>query len=154
MPKANPKSRGAPGAKRGKPLEKGTQVGKATRWVPGKSGNPMGLPAGYAHVRDLAKEYTGNAIRALQEVADDPTHEARVQAAKALLDRGWDKAEQPIRVTGAELGHLTDAQLKALDAQLCGLEDGTAEGGDSGGEGAEESEGVREAGLDGGGTVG
>lgn len=85
-------------------FKEGNEVGKKTQWVPGQSGNPLGLPKDYAHVRELAREYTGNAIRALVEIANNPKHAARHQAAKILLDRGYGMADQELKVVGPKGG--------------------------------------------------
>lgn len=70
-----------------------------TAFQPGKSGNPGGrpkLPEDVKHVRELAREYTVQAVETLVDVMDKGGHAARVAAANAILERGWGKAEQPI----------------------------------------------------------
>jgi hypothetical protein len=63
----------------------------------GQSGNPGGRPKLLAHVRDLAREHTEDAIRELATILTSGEHEAsRVAAAKELLDRGWGKAAQAL----------------------------------------------------------
>lgn len=63
---------------------------------PGKSGNPSGRPKSDQTIRDLAREHTDTALKALAEITQDPTAPkiARIQAAIALLDRGWGKPIQ------------------------------------------------------------
>jgi len=62
---------------------------------PGQSGNPGGRPKALAEVRDLARQHTAAAIRALLDVMQSSKNpSARVAAATALLDRGWGKATQ------------------------------------------------------------
>jgi hypothetical protein len=66
---------------------------------PGQSGNPSGrpkLPEDIKNVRDLAREYTAEAVATLAEVMGNGSGPARVAAANALLDRGWGKAAQII----------------------------------------------------------
>lgn len=66
---------------------------------PGRTGNPGGrpkLPEDIKHVRELARQYTGEAISALIDVLRSESMSAKVAAANVLLDRGWGKAEQPI----------------------------------------------------------
>lgn len=73
----------------------------------GVSGNPSGrpkLPEDVKHVRELARQYTSEAIQSLADVMATGSPNARVSAANALIDRGWGKAEQPI--TGSEGGAL------------------------------------------------
>jgi hypothetical protein len=74
-------------------------------FAPGQSGNPRGrpkLPEDVKHVRELAREYTIEAIATLAAVMADGSGPAKVAAANAMLDRGWGKAEQPI--TGEDGG--------------------------------------------------
>ena len=73
----------------------------------GSSGNPGGrpkLPEDVKHVRELARQYTVQAVEALVATLSDGGHSAKVAAANALLERGWGKAEQPI--TGADGGDI------------------------------------------------
>jgi hypothetical protein len=51
-----------------------------------------------AQIRSLARAHTERAIQVLQGIMDQPdcTPAARVQAATALLDRGWGKPTQHI----------------------------------------------------------
>jgi hypothetical protein len=66
---------------------------------PGKTGNAGGrpkLPEDVKHVRELARNYTAQAVEALVSVLGSSSDSARVSAASVLLDRGWGKAEQPI----------------------------------------------------------
>jgi hypothetical protein len=72
---------------RGKPFAKGNKAN------PG--GRPK-LPEDVKHVRELAREYTQEAVKALVETIKDGGWSAKVAAANVLLDRGWGKAEQPI----------------------------------------------------------
>jgi hypothetical protein len=75
----------------------------------GKSGNPGGrpkLPEDVKHVRELARQYTAQAVAALVEVLDSDSAAGKVAAANALLDRGWGKPEQQITGAGEQGEHL------------------------------------------------
>jgi len=71
-------------------------------YQPGQSGNPAGRPAIVREVRDLAQQYTVEAIEGLAAVLRDEKAppSARVSAAIALLDRGWGRAPQNINIRG------------------------------------------------------
>lgn len=80
------------------------------RFAKGHSGNPGGMPKGFAEVRALAREHTTDAIAALVDVAKSGGFEpARVSAAVAILDRGWGKPAQAVELTGAEGGPVEHA---------------------------------------------
>jgi Family of unknown function (DUF5681) len=80
-------------------------------WKKGQSGNPGGRPKAVIDVRDLAREQTPLAIKALIEVASNPDSSQRVQAAVALLDRGWGKPLQAVEHTGADGGPIEIASM-------------------------------------------
>lgn len=110
------------------------------RFLPGVSGNPGGLPAGLAEVRQLARTYTELAINTLAEICQSSDRDAaRVAAASVLLDRGWGKAQATIEVTGAtggpfpavkiDLSKLGDDEFRQLRA-LCMKAKALAEAGE------------------------
>src|SRR5215475_487014 len=66
----------------------------STSWKPGRSANPGGRPKNVANVQELARSYTAAAIETLAKALADP--KLRVQAAVAILDRGWGKPTQPL----------------------------------------------------------
>jgi hypothetical protein len=80
---------------------------KRTSFKPGVSGNPGGRPKKaetiethkiIADVKELAKEMTPKAMKALDGVLDSETAPpaAKVSAASVILDRGWGKPKQAI----------------------------------------------------------
>ncbi len=74
---------------------------------PGQSGNPSGRPKLDRTIQELAKAYTQDAIETLVEVAKNPnaSDSARVQAASAILDRGWGKPVQTNENINANLNY-------------------------------------------------
>jgi hypothetical protein len=70
-------------------------------------------------VQELARTYTEEAIRTLVEALDDP--KLKVQAACALLDRGWGKPLQPLRDESGNtpvVQHLLAAQVISRELVL------------------------------------
>ena len=82
---------------------------------------PDGRPRSVAELRALAREHTTRAIGVLVECLGESDAKIRIQAANALLDRGWGKPTQvvsgedggPIRVDAS-----ADAALVAMLARL------------------------------------
>src|SRR4029077_4373653 len=66
----------------------------------GKSGNPGGVPKGYAEMRAAAREHTAAALKALVDALSD--NKLKVAAAKALLDRGWGTPAQAMTGEGGQ----------------------------------------------------
>jgi hypothetical protein len=66
----------------------------STSWKRGRSANPGGRPKNVVNVQELARSYTEAAIETLAKALADP--KLRVQAAVAILDRGWGKPTQPL----------------------------------------------------------
>src|SRR5215469_4465023 len=67
---------------------------------PGYSGNPGGRPKALVQVRELAREYTEEAIQKLVELmrkAD--SDQAQILAANSLLDRDWGR---PVQTLGGD----------------------------------------------------
>lgn len=72
--------------------------GPGKPFAKGQSGNPGGRPKEVAEVRELARQYTEEAVDTLATImrsAKEPAA-ARVRAAESILDRGYGKASQPI----------------------------------------------------------
>jgi hypothetical protein len=66
---------------------------KNGRFLPGISGNPGGRPPEVGNVRELAREYTEEAIETLVDLMRHARSDAaRGAAAQALLDRGYGKS--------------------------------------------------------------
>jgi len=69
---------------------------------PGQSGNPSGRPKDVGHIKELAKQYTGPAIKALAQGLRDKNGRTRIAAAEALLNRGWGTPTQRIELDAGD----------------------------------------------------
>ncbi len=72
--------------------------GGSGRFSPGQSGNPGGRPKDVHRVAELAREHTREAVETLVELMRSSNDRVRVTASIALLDRGWGKAAQEVRI--------------------------------------------------------
>lgn len=76
-------------------------LGVATRFKPGQSGNPGGRSKRDRQLAELARVHTVDAIAALVEImrnANAPAA-ARCTAAAEILDRGWGRAPASLEAT-------------------------------------------------------
>jgi hypothetical protein len=99
-----------------KTAESSKKAPRGKAFAKGKSGNPGGrpkLPEDVKHVRELARQYTLEAVKALVQTMEEGGWSAKVAAANALIDRGWGKAEQPI--TGADGGDIKHSVKVTFD---------------------------------------
>lgn len=73
-------------------------------WKKGQSGNPKGRPPGNAVLKEMAQTHGEAAIARLVYWLASPDPTASINAAKALLDRGYGKPHQAVEVSGADGG--------------------------------------------------
>lgn len=106
------------------------------KFKPGQSGNPGGRPKIIAEVKELAREYTDAAVKALADIVQNKkaAPAARVAAAQALLDRGYGK---PTQYVEAKVGPLDGLSVEDKRSLLEAVQALTA-GADGAGEGASE----------------
>src|ERR1043165_1231565 len=94
-------------------------------WVKGVSANPRGRPKADIDIRNLARQHTKEAFEVLLDVMRNKEDDrVRMQAALALIERGWGKPEQRITHDGSI--DLTGARER-LDALVARLAIATAE---------------------------
>ena len=94
---------------RGRPIQKGQVL------------NPGGRPKEVAHVKELARTYTEEAIKTLAEImsSSEAPHSARVKASESLLDRAWGKSESTVNVkTPNNVRELSTAEILAALASV------------------------------------
>ena len=79
--------------------EHGNSWGAATRWRPGTSGHPGGRQKTIRDVVELARQLMPETIRTLATVMKTSKSDtAKVAAAQVILDRGWGKPMQGIKL--------------------------------------------------------
>ena len=93
----------------------------------GQSGNPGGRPRGLVSVMEEARRHTTEAIRVLVELMSGANSESvRLNAAEAILSRGWGLPVQAFQVDGnfanRKLNELTNAELTAFEKRLANAE--------------------------------
>lgn len=98
-------------------------------FVKGQSGNPGGRPKAVAAVEEVARQHTALAMNTLAEICGDVEQpaSARVSAASTLLDRGWGKARQDIRVSVAP-EDMGDEELARIAASGSSVSESDIEG--------------------------
>jgi hypothetical protein len=88
---------------------------------PGKSGNPAGRPRGTGNgIRELARTYS----REMLEILVNRARKGSIQAAIAVLDRGWGRPEQSIdfkMVLEKKLTELDETELLAFRDKILAL---------------------------------
>ena len=89
----------------------------AGRWLPGRSANPGGRPAGRGHVQALAAGHTEEAIAMLARLMRaGASDDVRLRAAVALLDRAWGKPTQA--VTGEDGGPVAILPVRTMEEAI------------------------------------
>lgn len=105
----------------------------STAFKSGVSGNPGGRPKEVAHVKELAKTHTEDAIYTLAQIMRDveAPPAARVKASECLLDRAWGKSEATVNVNDNRAPRdLSTAEILAAlaAAGVAGQEEGAGDG--------------------------
>jgi hypothetical protein len=93
----------------GRPIQKGQVL------------NPGGRPKEVAHVKELARQWTTEAVQTLAVIMKDESapHSARVKASESLLDRAWGKAEATVNVKDVrDVRDLSTAEILAALATV------------------------------------
>ena len=93
----------------------------------GQSGNPGGRPRALVSVMEEARKYTLDAMRVLSELMHrGKTDSVRLNAAEAILSRGWGRPVQAFQVDGQfanrKLSELTNEELAAFEKRLANAE--------------------------------
>ena len=93
----------------------------------GQSGNPGGRPRALVSVMEEARKHTLEAICILAELMRAANSESvRLNAAEAILSRGWGRPVQAFQVDGnfanRKLNELSNAELAAFEKRLANAE--------------------------------
>jgi len=70
------------------------------RFQKGQSGNPGGRPKAESEVRELAQQHGPAAVNRLVALMNSRNERVAVAACQAVLDRGYGKAPQAMKVDG------------------------------------------------------
>ena len=90
----------------------------------GKSGNLAGHPHGLAEFRELCRSYTTQAVQALVFSLGDPAF--AVAAARVLLEHGWGKPPQEVRVGAGEMSVSITVTPELLEANISRIDSAVA----------------------------
>jgi Family of unknown function (DUF5681) len=93
----------------------------------GKSGNPGGRPKALANVMHEARRHTPEALKTLVKLMRAAESETvRLNAAEAILSRGWGRPVQALQVDGRfltkKLSDMTPDELRAFEERLATIE--------------------------------
>jgi hypothetical protein len=93
----------------------------------GRSGNPGGRPHALVSVMEEARLHTLDAIRVLSDLMNRAKSESvRLNAAEAILSRGWGRPIQAFQVDGnfanRKLNELSNEELAAFEKRLANAE--------------------------------
>jgi hypothetical protein len=93
----------------------------------GQSGNPGGRPHALVSVMEEARKLTLDAMRVLSELMHGAKSDSvRLNAAEAILSRGWGRPVQAFQVDGQfanrKLNELNNEELAAFEKRLANAE--------------------------------
>jgi uncharacterized protein DUF5681 len=93
----------------------------------GQSGNPGGRPRALVSVMEEARKHTFDALRVLSELMCVAKSESvRLNAAEAMLNRGWGRPVQAFQVDGnfanRKLNEFSNEELAAFEKRLANAE--------------------------------
>jgi len=80
-----------PSSPRGAPFPKGNELGHATRFKAGKTGNPGGVPKTVQEFRELVRQRTMTALDRLDDLLDHGSEEGVVKGIRETFAQGWPK---------------------------------------------------------------
>ena len=86
-------------------------------FVKGVSGNPGGRPKKNREVEELAKATTAEAFNKLKQIMRQTKDtKAALQAALAIIERGWGKPKSKVEMTGADGGPIQTEEITDTEA--------------------------------------
>jgi Family of unknown function (DUF5681) len=92
----------------------------------GQSGNPGGRPRALVSVMEEARKHTLEAICTLELMRSANSESVRLNAAEAILSRGWGRPVQAFQVDGRfanrKLNELSAAELAEFEKRLANAE--------------------------------
>lgn len=83
----------------GNKSDHGARKSVGHRWAKGQSGNPSGRPKVVESIRELARQHGDDAIRELVALLGNPNPKIRLEAAEAILNRGFGRPSQAVELS-------------------------------------------------------
>lgn len=121
---APPAPERASSSERGKPFPKGNNLGLPTRFAPGKSGNPGGVPKDVAEYRALMRARVGVMLERLDDLLEHGTEDGLKFAIREVNTNAFPRPVQSIELAGPDGGAipvkavLTSEEKRARAAEL------------------------------------
>lgn len=100
-----------PSSERGKPFPKGNTIGLPTRFQPGKSPNPGGVPKDVKEFRALMQLRTEVSLQRVDDILDHGTERGIIEVSKEVWANGWGKPTVRIEQSGPAGGPI---EVKAV----------------------------------------
>lgn len=83
-------------APRGRAFPKGNSFGAATRFKPGQTGNPGGIPKTLKEFREAVRDRAMVALDRIDDVLDHGSEEGIIKASREVFAYAWGRPTQPI----------------------------------------------------------
>lgn len=89
---------------RGQPFPKGNDLGLPTRFEPGKSGNPGGVPKDVREFRELMRMRTATSLARLDDLLEHGSEEGLIKAIREVNAYAWPRMPTSVELGGPDGG--------------------------------------------------
>jgi len=100
---------------RGQPFPKGNDLGLATQYKPGKTGNAGGVPKDVREYRELMRQRIPTMLARLDDVFDHGTEEGVIKAIREVNANAFPKPVQSIELGGPDGGPIPVKAIMTSD---------------------------------------